>query len=61
MKMKTITTKWAMLIALVTAFSCTETETGIAAEKGKGKAAGGNTGKTGGCRTEIDNQSGGKR
>ena len=29
MKMKTITTKWAMLIALVTAVSCTETETGI--------------------------------
>ena len=36
MKMKTITTKWAMLIALVTAFSCTETETGIEPEPGGG-------------------------
>ena len=36
MKMKTIMTKWAMLIALVTAFSCTETETGIEPEPGGG-------------------------
>ena len=34
MKMKTITTKWAMLIALVTAVSCTETETRIDPEPG---------------------------
>ena len=32
MKMKTITTKWAMLIALMTAVSCSETETGIEPE-----------------------------
>ena len=36
MKMKTITTKWAMLIALVTAVSCSETETGIEPELGGG-------------------------
>ena len=36
MKMKTITTKWAMLIALVTAVSCSETETGIEPEPGGG-------------------------
>ena len=36
MKMKAITAKWAMLIALVTAFSCTETETGIEPEPGGG-------------------------
>ena len=36
MKMKTIMTKWAMLIALVTAVSCTETETGIDPEPGGG-------------------------
>ena len=36
MKMKTITTKWAMLIALVTVVSCTETETGIEPEPGGG-------------------------
>ena len=35
-KRKTITTKWAMLIALVTALSCTETETGIEPEPGGG-------------------------
>ena len=34
--MKTIMTKWAMLIALVTAVSCTETETGIDPEPGGG-------------------------
>lgn len=34
--MKTITTKWAMLIALMTALSCTETETGIGPESGGG-------------------------
>ena len=36
MKMKTITTKWAMLIALMTAVSCSETETGIEPEPGGG-------------------------
>ena len=36
MKMKTITTKWAMLIALMTAVSCSETETGIEPELGGG-------------------------
>ena len=35
-KMKTITTKWAMLIALMTAVSRTETETGIEPEPGSG-------------------------
>ena len=41
MKMKTITTKWAMLIALVTAVSCTEIETGIDPEPdgGNGQVA----------------------
>ena len=34
--MKTITTKWAMLIALMTAVSCSETETGIEPEPGGG-------------------------
>lgn len=36
MKMKTITTKWAMLIALMTAVSCSETETGIEREPSGG-------------------------
>ena len=36
MKMKTITTKWAMLIALMTAVSCSDTETGIEREPSGG-------------------------
>lgn len=64
MKMKTITTKWAMLIALVTAVSCSETETGIEPELGGGDgqvALGINPEPEGGSRNEIDNEIGGER